>query len=275
MSLLVMIEDMLAAVTPHVFEALTVEYPALAPYPNPGAVVEVLRDEARPWSEKLAVTRTLLSGYQTGPRLVFAGLLLGGFARMLRELRREVGNWAPMAPEDIDQLVLSTFLAAAQYVSPVRAREMVVKRLEQRTRELLLGAAKRELVFYKECCRDNRFRVESKLETDAAPGEVDVWDSPAAQCLVEPKTPDVLIPTVAQVLAKWGDRFSERTRQVLHLYATIPDDTLVEYIERTTPGDDKERRRKYLALKKREERARNEVRKVLGLDDEPSEEPSE
>jgi hypothetical protein len=268
-SLASLIERSLATVTPALLAQAQARQPGLEPYAKPSAVVAVLSGVGTADPEKLLLTTTLLRGYQDGPRDVFGALLLGGFTKWLLDLRNEL-DWAPMDDEDLDQLVVTSFLSAAAYVRPRIAKGMLITRLVQRTRRVALGTASSELSFASRRASE-RVRVKDKTNPDRTV-EVDALDymvlrgsNTASHRLWVEAGHSLPWPSArsqrcsaGDLLRLYGDRMSPATRDLVELVASIPDTSLRAYVDRTTSGAELADRR-YQRLKKQEERARDEV----------------
>jgi hypothetical protein len=268
-SLARLIERGLATVTPAVLAQAQARQPGLQPYAAPSAVVAVLSGVGALEPEKLHLATTLLRGYQDGPRDVFGALLLGGFTRWLLDLRQEL-EWAPMDEDDLDQLVVTSFLSAAAYVRPRVAKGMVITRLVQRTRRVALGTASSELTFASRRASE-RVRVSDKKNPDCT-FEVDALDYmvlrdsnaashrlriDAGHSLPWPSARSQRC-SAEDLLRLYGDRMSSPTRDLVALVASIPDPSLRAYVDRTT-SESALANRRYQRLKKQEERARDEV----------------
>ena len=130
-----MIERSLATVTPTVFALVQQQEPDLGGFRDPAAVIDVLTGDSHIGPEKLTVATALLRGFQarSAASPAFAALLLGGFVRFLRDLRAEA-TWSPLTDEELDHLVLASFLSAANYVRPRIAGRMVIARRMQSKR---------------------------------------------------------------------------------------------------------------------------------------------
>jgi hypothetical protein len=179
-----------------------------------------------------------------------------------------------MDDDDVDQLVVTSFLSAASYVRPRVAKGMLITRLVQRTRRVALGTASTELGFASRRSGD-RVRMRLKQDPDRSI-EVEAWDymalrgdSPingrlrveAGHSLPWPPARSERC-TAADLLRLYGDRMSPPTRDLVELVASMPDSSLRAYVERTTPEAALAGRR-YQRLAKREARARDEVRALF------------
>jgi hypothetical protein len=260
-----MIHGSLAAVTSAAFEEAKAWHPGLAKYATPEAAMWVLRDLTRePDAENLEVTRAFLIGFQNGQQRLFGPLLLGAFQRMLHKLRCELW-WAPLDREDLDQLIVTSFLSAASEVKPRRAAGMVITRLRQRTRRLVIVAASRALEYENRRAFGRGYHkpVSDNPNDDAT--DIEVWDLALRQEGQGP-VPDEMWRRMRaeQLMGALDGEVTPTTRRVLELLGAIPDTTVAGYVDRTSSGDDQHKRRRYLCLKKREERAKKELRRIFG-----------
>jgi hypothetical protein len=265
-----------AAVGPHAFAVAKAANPGLQAYDGPAAVTDVLRASGAAAEEKLAVARALVAGLRAGPRPLYAALLLRGLEHPLRRLRSELRG-LPLAPDDLDQLVVTRFVAEASAVKPRTAEGMMlITRLVERTRKKVWIEAN-DAAAYEER------RIEGLVPDPSRPPDPnddsafnEVWDLLLANPSHKPDDDAPWRHMRAKDLADGlGNTLTPRTRAVLDIVATMPDPTLLDYVDRTAEGTRQQRRLKYFRLKKEEALARAELRRVLGQDEDADDDEEE
>ena len=114
------------------FDEAKARHQCLARHTTVHSVLTVMSDETPSgWSEREALTRALIAEYQTTSLPFWASVLLVAYYPMLSRLRRRI--WGILDRDDLDQLVLSSFLQVVTAFSLAAVTDRVALRLRQRT----------------------------------------------------------------------------------------------------------------------------------------------
>jgi hypothetical protein len=238
--------DALAASQRRVFEAGRGRQPALAAHPDAASVLVALDDEAEgTYPARETLTRALVAEHRESGAALWASLLLVAFAPMLVRLRnRLVTDSVP--GDELDQLVVTGFLAALTELPPAERIDRVAMRLRQRTERQVFATLRRE--------REHRHpsvNVEEIEESDPeafAPRRAATQERLYDLALL-------LQRAVEEGLSPGGFDVVEAT--------VLRRELLRSYVERLAPEDDLERERMYQRLKRQRTRALRRLRALL------------
>jgi len=245
------------------FEEARTRHPALAAYPSIAAVLEAL--EARDpgtYLEKEALARALIAEQQAtsgaqpdaGSTSFWASVLLVTCYPMLGNLRARIAG-TDLPAEDLDQLVVATFLEVVTTFPLDRHRDRTFMRLRQQTRRQVF----RHLAEHR---RQDDLLWPAEMEVLDELGEA-TWPESPGQAPVERSEPVEFAAAVTLLV--------ERAAGVLDgagfdlVTATLVCGRRIQcYIQRTFPGlapDDE--RRLYQNIKRRHSRAVGRLRGVM------------
>ncbi len=239
-------QDALAAPL-RVFEAGRTKQPALEAHPDVASVLIALDDDAEgTYPAREALTRALISEHRASGAALWASMLLVAFSPMLVRLRnRLVSDTVP--GDELDQLVVTSFLGALTDLPLSERTDRVAMRLRQRTERQVFAFLRKQ--------REQRhpsLEVEEVAEADAeafaprrASTDEKLYDlalllQRAALEGISPSGLDVVEATVLR-------------RELLR-----------SYVERLGPDDDRERERMYQRLKRQRSRALRRLKTLLG-----------
>lgn len=239
-------KDALAA-PQRVFDAGRVRQPALEAHPDAASVLSALADDAEAtYPVRDALTRALVSEHRSSGHALWASLLLVAFFPMLSRLRnRLVSDTVP--GDELDQLVVTSFLAAMTELSIHERTDRVAMRLRQRTERQVFTFLRKERE-HRHPSLDVEELTESDLEelaprrpaTDEKLYDLALLLQRAVEEGVSPSGLDVVEATVLR-------------RELLR-----------HYVERLVPDDDLERERVYQRLKRQRSRALRRLKTLLG-----------
>jgi hypothetical protein len=224
------------------FEAWRTNEPCLEPFASVEALLSALEDnheESYPIRE--ALTRALLRRYRTLRHTLPSSILLLAFRPMLMRLRLRVVTSA-IPPDDVDQLVVTSFLAAVAEFAHGPPIDRLALRLRQRTARYVFAALPNEI---------GEPRANVDVETFLSETmEVDSADTSAeASAAVARHDLDALAAGAV------------RKAVVDVLCATFEHpEGLRAYVMRTAAGELEERERTYQRLKRARTRALSRLR---------------
>ncbi len=233
------------AAPPSIFRAAAGRRTALAAHVDLASVLVALADETEEgYPAREALTRALLEEQRESSARVWASALLLAYYPMLSRLRRRLVT-SSVSPEELDQVVVTAFLAAVGGVSLDLDR--LPMRLRQRTERQVFAFLRKErehqhpsaelddLAMYgTESIQQRRI-----LETDENLFELSLLIERAAANGVPPQSLEVVEATVLR-------------RELLR-----------NYVERTGPKDIVERERTYQRLKRQRSRTMRRLRALL------------
>lgn len=230
-----------------VFEAGRLRQPALRAHPNAASVLLALADDAEAtYPSRDALTRALASEHRASGHSLWASLLLVAFFPMLSRLRnRLVSDTVP--GDELDQLVVTSFLAAMTELPLHDRMNRVAMRLRQRTERQVFAFLRKE--------REHRH---PSLEVDEM-SEVDPEALAPRRASTDERLYDLALllqRAVAEGISPSGLDVVEAT--------VLRRELLRQYVERLVPGDDLERERVYQRLKRQRSRALRRLKTLLG-----------
>ncbi len=230
-----------------VFDESRARHAALAGHADVASVLAALADDREhTYPERDALTRALLSEHRASGEALWASVLLVAYYPMLSRLRhRLVSDAVPR--DELDQVVITAFLAALGELPVDEHADRIAMRLRQRTERQVFAFLRKE--------REQRH-----------PG-IDVE-------ALEDLDPDAIAPRRARTdeelfdLALLLERAAEEgiPQSSLEVVAAtvLRRELLRSYVDRVAPDDDLERERMYQRLKRQRTRVLRRLRTMLG-----------
>lgn len=118
--------------------------PCLAKHPTIDSVLAVMDDESPSgWNEREALTRALVAEHQASSRPFWAAVLLLAFYPMLCRLRHRIWGES-LDRDDLDQLVISSFLQTVATFPLARVSDRTALRLRQQTARRVFAVVREE-----------------------------------------------------------------------------------------------------------------------------------
>ena len=244
------------------FEAARKRQPALARHETVMAVLGVLADESpKRYDEKEALTRALVQEHQERPHPFWGSVLLLSYSPMLCRLRGRIyGDAFPS--DELDQLVVASFLETADECPLERWRDRVCLRLRQATERRLFSKIREEQKIrdsFRLAESDDDLEADQRLEEE---GFSSAWPETrrTARLLPDPRETAAL---VAFLVKHAGDAI-EPGQLDLVIATLVRGERLSAYVKRVHPemsGD--EQRRTYQRIKRRHSRTLARLRKLL------------
>ncbi|MFB1485132.1 hypothetical protein [Corallococcus sp. RDP092CA] len=232
-----------------VFAAARTRQPAFARHATLEAVLATL-DDAREetYPEREALTRALVAEIQASSSPAWTAALASAYAPMLTRLRRRLhSNGVPK--EDLDQLVLATFLSVARNFPLPRWRDWTAVRLRQQTA--------REVFRY---LRKERAEQHDKY----TPQQLAAWlpDSRPAAPVERVRRPSVRRSFVKRdaVLVHLAQATLPRSDVEVLMATVVRREKLRAYVSRLVDGDTTDVERVYQRLKRQRTRLMQRLR---------------
>lgn len=227
----------------HAFEVGRAKQPAIATHTNAASVMTMLDDEAEgTYAAREVLTKALIAEHRASRAAVWASLLLGVFKPMLVRLRnRLVSDTVP--GDELDQLVVTSFLAALSEVSLV---DRIAMRLRQRTERQVFAFLRKE--------REQRhpgIDVEELEDLD-----------PEAIAPRRARTDEELYDLALLIQRAMQEGISTSGLDVVEA-TVLRRELLRAYVERLEPDDDVARERLYQRLKRQRSRAMQRLKSLL------------
>ena len=235
---------------------------ALAGHETVMSVLGVLGDESpRRYAEKDAVTRALVREYQERPHAFWGAVLVLAYSPMLNRLRGRIRGDA-FAPDDLDQLVVTTFLEVVDTYPLDRWADRICLRLRQSTERRVFRALRDEqrvLDFVRSEEPDDLLLHEQLLvQADRERGWPDT--RPAPRHGPDPKE----VASLVTFLVRHAGDVLEQSRLDLVVATMVRGERLSAYVDRVYPDlEPAERRRTYQRIKRRHSRTLVRLREVL------------
>jgi hypothetical protein len=237
------------------FEEARGRHPVLARHHTVLSVLGALADERRSaYAEKEALTRALVAEHQRGEGSFWASVLLVAYYPMLSRLRHRIYGDA-LTGDDLDQLVLASFLSVVADFPLDRYRDRTALRLRQQTERRVFAAVRaeqreQELVQRAEPEDLERAAERSWPETRPEPGGAPASPEEAA---------DIVVFLVEHAGPMLDAESFELVTATLVCGRRIP-----RYLERAHPDlDPEERKRLYQRVKRRHSRLLRRLRPAL------------
>ncbi|WP_342379466.1 hypothetical protein NVS55_08340 [Myxococcus stipitatus] len=230
-----------------VFEAGRMRQAALEAHPDVASVLLALDDDAEStYPAREAITRALIGEHRASSAALWASMLLVAFSPMLVRLRnRLVSDTVP--GDELDQLVVTSFLAALTELPLSERTDRVAMRLRQRTERQVFAFLRKE--------RDHRhpsLDVEAVAEAD-----------PEALAPRRASTDEKLYDLVLLLQRAVEEGISPSGLDVVEA-TVLRRELLRSYVERLGPDDDLERERMYQRLKRQRSRALRRLKTLFG-----------
>ncbi|MBC7174048.1 MAG: hypothetical protein H5U40_16520 [Polyangiaceae bacterium] len=235
------------AASGRVFDAGRTKQPALDAHPDVASVLLALDDDAEgTYPAREALTMALISEHRASGASLWASMLLVAFAPMLVRLRnRLVSDTVP--GDELDQLVITSFLAALTELPLSERTDRVAMRLRQRTERQVFSFLRREREH-----RHPRLDVEELADAD-----------PEALAPRRASTDEKLYDLALLLQRATVEGISPGGLDVVEA-TVLRRELLRTYVERLGPDDDLERERMYQRLKRQRSRALRRLKTLLG-----------
>jgi len=236
------------------FEDARRRHGALAPHATPLSVLAVLGETAlERYPERDALTRALLVEHHERPHPFWSAILLAAYYPMLSRLRRRIVGDA-FAPEDLDQLVVTTFLELVRDFPIDRRTDRLCMRLRQMTARRVfqaIGAERRE-----------RARLEF-VDPDELAEKQHLRRPEVARSGRGARDPEDVDGVVDLLVEVAGGDLDEDELEVI-VETRVRGEELRDHVARVCPGaSGAERERTYQRLKRRRTRALERLQRLV------------
>lgn len=242
------------AAPPSAFEAGRAQQAVLAEYPDVAGVLAALADDREEtYPRRDALTRALLLRHRANRQALWASMLLVAYYPMLSRLRyRLVSDTVPR--DELDQVVLAAFLAAAGEMPLGDEVDRLAMRLRQRTERQVFAYLRKE--------RELGPAVEDaeELAEDGADG---------LQAPRPPGSEEELLD-LALLLERAEQEGVPKASLEVVAATVLRRQRLRDYVERMAPRDEVERERLYQRLKRQRTRVLRRLRGLLAESPPPS-----
>ncbi len=226
--------------------------PALAEHADMASVLDALAsEEEHSYPEREALMQALAAEHRETGRSLWSSALLVAFYPMLSRLRHRLVSDA-VPSDELDQVVLTAFLAALSGLTPHEMSDRIAMRLRQRTQRQVFAVLRRE-------------REQTHRES-----EVDEVFTPDMEESAHGRTEDELYD-LALLLERAADEGIPRSSLEVVAATVLKRELLRSYVERIAPNDELERERMYQRLKRQRSRV---MRKLRDLAKSPAPLPS-
>lgn len=252
------------------FQNASRRHPELSGHETPMSVLAVLGDSAASrWEEKDALVRAIIKEQQERPHEFWTSLLIVAFYPMLSRLRHRILGDV-LTPDDLDQLVVSSFLEVVSSFPLAQKTDRTCMHLRQMNQRRVFRLLRREQSEQESVLAvkvDELERLEEELVEMGDPEELS-----RMQRLRWPETSTTRskkadIKEQARMTAFLKDRVGadiEEDRLELLIATQVRGEMLSRYVARLYPEiSSKERRRTYQRIKRRHSRALTKLRKLL------------
>jgi hypothetical protein len=230
------------------FEVGRARQPALAVHADAASVLAALADDREhTYPERDALTRALLAEHRASGDALWASLLLVAYFPMLSRLRHRLVSGS-VQRDELDQVVVTAFLAAISELPLPEHADRIAMRLRQRTERQVFAFLRKE---------------REQQHSSADPDELARFGTETIEARRLPTTDEELFDlalllerAALQGLPKAGLEVVEAT--------VLRRELLRRYVERIAPDDDLERERTYQRLKRQRTRVLRRLRTLLG-----------
>jgi hypothetical protein len=237
------------------FEDARRRHTALARHHGIASVLGILADEGRkPYAEKEALTRALIAEQQRSPSAFWAAVLLVAYYPMLSRLRHRI--WGDTIPaEDLDQLVVTCFLAVVGEYPVANRLDRTALRLRQRTERRVFRSVRNE--------QEERQQMTSVDPEIFEEMNVERWPEVRDENHRGPRNATEAADVVSLLVERAGDKLDGETFDLVT--ATIVCGRRIPvFVERLHPEmESDEKTRTYQRIKRRHSRALKRIRPVL------------
>lgn len=229
------------------FDAARAREPALAAHADVASVLAALADDSEAtYPARDALTRALLAEHRASGEALWASVLLVAYYPMLSRLRhRLVSDTVPR--DELDQLVVTSFLAAMTKLPVHEQLDRVAMRLRQRTERQVFAYLRKE--------REHLHPIAEveelvQLDTEAlAPRRTTI---------------DERLYDLALLLRRAVKEGIPQSGLDVVAATVLRQELLRSYVERMAPDDDLARERMYQRLKRQRSRALRRLKTLLG-----------
>lgn len=237
------------------FEMTRKRNTAFANHSTPFSILAVLDDRSTDnYAGKDALTRSLISEQQRATNSLWSAILIAAYLPMLGRLRNKItGN--PLLPDDLDQVVITTFLQVVQEFPLFKLRNYTCLRLRQRTQRLVFQQLNEERLVRN--LRDPR-PIEEIPESSFE--QCSIWRQLSRSGKSEERDVEV---EVALLLDYVGDAIAPDKLELI-IATTIKGESLRDFIKRSNLGPlDSLNDREFQRLKRQRSRTLAIIRKIL------------
>lgn len=230
-----------------VFDDGRARQPTLAVHADVVSVLAALSDDREhTYPERDALTRALLAEHQASNESLWATVLLVAYYPMLSRLRhRLVSDAVPR--NELDQVVVTAFLAALGELPVHEHADRVAMRLRQRTERQVFAFLRKE-------------REQQHPSTDVDELAMFGTESINARRL---ETTDEALFDLALLLERAAEEGIPQSGLEVVAATVLRRELLRSYVDRVAPGDDLERERMYQRLKRQRTRVLRRLRTLL------------
>lgn len=232
-----------------VFAAAQARRPAFARHVGLESVLSTMADaREETYPEREALTRDLMAEMQASSSPAWTAALASAYAPMLRRLRRRLlGNAVPR--EDMDQLVLATFLSVARAFPLPRWQDWTAVRLRQQTARAVFRYLRKE---------------HAEQHDKYTPQQLAAWlpDTRPVTPMESPRRPSVRRSFVKRdaVLVHLARATLPRSDVEVLMATVVRREKLRAYASRLVEGDAAEAERTYQRLKRQRTRLMQRLR---------------
>lgn len=234
------------AVPQRVFEAGRSRQPALEAHPNAASVLLSLADDAEAtYPTRDALARALVEEHRANGHALWASLLLVAFFPMLSRLRNRLFS-DTVSGDELDQLVITSFLAAMTELPLAERVDRVAMRLRQRTQRQVFRFLRKE-----------REQPRQSLDVE------ELSEPYIEEFAPRRSSSDERLFDLTLLLQRAVDEGISPSGLDIVEATVIRRELLRAYVERLGPDDDIERERMYQRLKRQRSRALKRLKALL------------
>ena len=229
--------------------------PALDDHDGIASVLGILADDrAGNYAAKEALTRALIAEQQTRPSAFWAAVVLVAYYPMLSRLRHRIYGDA-LPSEDLDQLVITSFLSVLAEYPLDEGLDRTAMRLRQRTERQVFRVIRDEQE------ERQRFRPAEPQHLEEA--EHAPWPETRRNGTRAPRNPIDTADAVTMLVEQAGGLMDGETFDLVTA-TLVCGRRITSYLDRAAPDvDPDERRRIYQRIKRRHSRAMARIRPAL------------
>jgi len=229
------------------FDAGRARQPALARHEDVASVLSALADDREhTYPERDTLTRALCAEHRESGDALWASMLLVAYYPMLSRLRhRLVPGSVPR--DELDQVVVTAFLAAVGELSLDEHADRVAMRLRQRTERQVFAFLRKE-----------REHQHPSADSD----ELAMFGTESIEARKLPTTDEALLD-LALLLERAAELGIPRASLEVVAATVLRRELLRSYVDRVAPDDDLERERMYQRLKRQRTRVLRRLRALL------------
>lgn len=231
-----------------VFDESRTRNAALAGHADVASVLAALADDREhTYPERDALTRALLSEHRATGEALWASVLLVAYYPMLSRLRhRLVSDAVPR--DELDQVVVTAFLAALGELPIHEQADRVAMRLRQRTERQVFAFLRKE---------------REQQHPSADPDDLAMFGTESINAR-RLETTDEELFDLALLLERAAEEGIPQSSLEVVAATVLRRELLRSYVDRVAPDDDLERERMYQRLKRQRTRVLRRLRTMLG-----------